>query len=400
MTRQILIAVFIIASYCVKAYTAASPLKNTIASAELIVLGEVTGMHSFWDSAKKNIYTSYKIKTDTVIKGSAGSEIQVLVQGGIVDNVLQKVSSAAILNIYDRGYFMLNRLEASDKIPVDSSSPFYLIKGGENGFIAMESGVPDRIIKITSKLLTEFLGSLKELINYNQPLDDNKNVHLKSAVANAVITQLSPLELTAGTGEVLTIHGSGFGQEQNGNEVWFSFADQEYASFTHPDFEIILWSDTAIRIVVPAEAATGNVLLKIAGQNVISQEVLKIRYAYSNLDFKPIFLVNSDGTGGYTWQLHSDISSNPLAAKIIENAVGKWVCATSVPWKVGSSTTGTAAIDGKCLIALDSLDGTLGFTSAVYDKVFTSEKNFEWVLVEVDIIINSNQNWKIGRAHV
>ncbi len=400
MARYILFIVFLLLANLAKTHTATTSLKSNLQRADLIILGEVTESHSFWDTLKKNIYTSYTIKVDTVIKGTADSEIKVLVQGGIVENVWQKISSAASLKLNDKGYFLLNLVNSTDAIPFSSSTPFYRITGDGNGFLHVEADTQKGKSKVKSNLLPEFFYNLKALINYTPTIYENKTIPLKSVNTNSAITQLSPLELTAGTGEILNIHGYGFGAQQNSSEIWFNYADQENSSFTHAEFEIKLWSDTLIRIVVPSEAATGTVSLKTAGQDVVSPEVVKIRYAHSNLYFKPIFLINSDDLGGYTWHLHSSIASIPQAAKIIENAIGKWVCATSVPWTVGSTTTNKDGIDGMCTILLDSLGGPLGKTSAVYEKVFTTPKNYKWVLAEVDIVIEKNHNWSFSRENM
>jgi hypothetical protein len=399
MARHILIIAFILFSYFGISHTRTSSLKVNVFASEVIILGEVLEVNSFWDSVKRNIYTSYKIKVDTVIKGSPESEIQVLVQGGIVENVWQKVSTAVNLNIDERGYFLLNKLKENEEINSDFSSTYYGIKGEENGFIPVEVNATVKKIKINSSRLPEFLKIVKEQLNYN-PSSGNNSIPVKSAYASTVITQLSPLILTAGTGEILNIYGFGFGNEQNNSEIWFRYADRENSSFTHPEFDIRLWSDTLIQVVVPSEAATGKVTIKTAGLEFASPEEVTVRYACSNMDSKPVFLIDSDGFGGYTWHLHSDVTLIPQAAEIIENSIGKWICATSMPWRIGSPTTNTAGIDGKCIILLDSLDGTLGRTSAIFEKVFTSGRSYEWVLSEVDIVVDKNQNWSYSRESI
>ena len=55
---------------------------------------------------------------------------------------------------------------------------------------------------------------------------------------------------TAGTREILKIHGYGYVEQQNNCEIWFNFADKENTSFTHPESDIRLWSDILIKNVL------------------------------------------------------------------------------------------------------------------------------------------------------
>jgi hypothetical protein len=393
--KYLLSLVFIIASCWVSSHTNTLTYKNFIQNSEIIVLGEVIEQTSYWDNKGKNIYTNSTIKVDSVIRGNAGSELRIITEGGIVENVWQKVSTSPELNLHDKGFFILNKIR-DVKSTIQDISESYSLLAGERGFIPVTNS---RNFKFKNSSHHEFFHELEKITGYKSFIFDT-GLHIKSANAQLAIVKLSPLELTAGTGEILSIYGSGFGTQQDKGEVWFKYANDGNSIFTHPDFRISLWSDTLIRIEVPSEASTGKVTIKKEGKDIASSDILTVKYAHVNYNFQPIVLIDRDNFGGYSWYIHNSLNFHPMAAQTVEKCIGKWICATSVPWRIAGYTSESPGMDNKCTIYADSLDGILGKTSAFFERATTSSGKVVWVLLEADITIDIHQTYCFSRENI
>lgn len=377
-------------------------LKKNIENADLIVMGEVTGHHSFWDLPGRNIYTSYQIKVLTLLKGEMTENPELIIKGGIVENIWQQVSTSIKLNAGDRGYFILTHLGSDHTVLKDVENKFHLI-GGIRGFFKLshqespnlengltsDSSIRDLIIKQTSRFTRIKTMDAPELKNGSM-------IHS--------ISSISPKTLTAGTGAVLDIYGKGFGSKQGDGQVWFVYSDNSSNIFSNTGFHIITWSDTHIQIVVPDNAATGNVRIKIGEEFAISSEILTVRYAHMNNHSLPTILINTNEQGGYTWHFHTDLQSNIAAKNILEQSIKKWVCLTMIPWEIGAMTSATSGRDHLCSIYFGKLEDeggeSLGQANGFYEGVVTNSSVTEWVLKEVDIVFADHVNWGFDRTEL
>ncbi|MDP2887612.1 MAG: IPT/TIG domain-containing protein, partial [Bacteroidota bacterium] len=230
-------------------------LKN-IRFAKLIVEGEVLSHNCFWDIQRKNIYTLYQIKVFQVLKGKTAEDLEVIIKGGIVDNIWQQVSTSIELKQGALGFFILRNITSGSEIVSNEENIFQLM-GGDKGFLEISNqAVPDYDNTITSDIL------IRDFILNQNPKQasfaKNDKLKLKSGTLTHTITSISPKILTAGTGALLDIYGNGFGFSQGNGQVWFVFADNSSNIFSNTGFEIKIWSDTHIQLVVPDNAATGN----------------------------------------------------------------------------------------------------------------------------------------------
>lgn len=403
MNKYLLSVVFILTSFFANSQSITSDqLEKNIRYAKLIVEGEVLSHNCFWDIQRKNIYTSYQIKVFQVLKGKSSENLEVIIKGGIVDNIWQQVSTSIELKDGELGFFILKNITSGTEIVSNEENIFQLV-GGEKGFLEINSQVmPDYDNAISSdKLISDFILTQNLKQTSFAKIDEPR---LKSGTLAHTITSISPKILTAGTGALLDIYGTGFGSSQGNGQVWFVYADNSSNIFSNTGFEIKMWTDTHIQLVVPDNAATGNVRVKINDEFAISSEILTVKYAYMNSQFLPAILINANQEGGYTWNFNDNINSNVLAKNLIEKSIKKWVCSTMIPWKIGAVTSATSGMDNLCTIYFGKLenegDERLGQANGFYEGIIENSKYTKWVLKEVDIVFVDDGNWCYNRANL
>lgn len=375
-------------------------MEDRIRRADLIVEGRVTDRWSYADASGSGIYTAHSIQVLQSLEGEEFSEIIVVTRGGILGNRMQTVSVSPVIHEGEQAYFILRKAPVS-YLPPNAGKDCYVLSGGHSAIIPVQAeaiasgpGQPENSYQLFADLMKKV---------YDTEIQSSSSSEmLKSALNGPVITGISPAEVTAGTGTLLAIQGTGFGSEQGDGQVWFVSADNPGNIISSSGFKIESWSDTQIRIIVPSEAGTGNVRIRKSGIEAMSPSVLKIRYSHINLENLPTLLINKDSKGGYTWRIHTSMGLNPGASGAVQRAIGKWVCATSVPWQIASNPASGTGKDGECSISFgdeaEDYGDNLGYTNAYYIGVQRPGGMTEWLLDEADIIFNPEANWNFSVA--
>ncbi len=222
---------------------------------------------------------------------------------------------------------------------------------------------------------------------YNQPFNNF------TLCPPPIITNMFPNPISSGTGSVLTIQGSGFGNTRGSGQIWM--LDDKGGSTTIEYFDYIdyvSWSDTEIKFIVPSWVDTaitgvqqqgiapgsGDIAVKrddgIIGSSAGFTPPLDIYYANTNLpiqsgspQFKKIphrlvDITPFDTDTGMVFYLDTSITNNPAMEIAVTQALHDWSCATLVNWKIkGDTIPPTAGLidDDISLIYLDdSFHGT------------------------------------------
>jgi len=178
----------------------------------------------------------------------------------------------------------------------------------------------------------------------------------------------NPHDITAGTGEILTIVGSGF----EGDKGTIEFYDADFSGVGTSKVEtsvsdIITWTDLQITVRVPSSDAdfsghtAGTGLFKVVLPGAVdfaeSDDVLNVKYSVDNFRTTsgvsiPIHLGDGeDGDGDDNGQLVFTLSNsmNDIMESrvIIEEALCKWNAETKINWELASMpSTNTTAADG------------------------------------------------------
>lgn len=373
-------------------------LKDRCDEATVIVEGKVLSKNSYWNTEHNNIYTRHVIEVYKSFKGDVSSkEIILITEGGLVNDMMQMVSSSLPLIAGDYGIFLLKPNYVS--LP-ESHSPaidqFEAVAAAQ-GFIRFNPGdgtasdvfntytnIPESVYHAIASYTGNTLTVLKN------PADTERTR------GSVTISGFTPTTITAGTNSILTITGSGFGASRGSNSVAFMDANYASAFSTAYSPEYISWSDTEIKLYVSDFAGTGPIRVIISSVPVVSSSDLKVTYARSNVNLTTgSFQVNFIGkdNSGYKWIYNNQFNADAKLA--FERALSTWRCGTLVNWQLDKNNTtpiSTKAWDNVNVITFDSSD-TLA--TGVLGQCSSMNKNCGdiWYVSELDIVFSAKTNW-------
>jgi hypothetical protein len=378
-------------------------LKQQVNSSDLIVEGKVISKKSFWDEGYKKIYTLNTIEVFKTFKGESNAIIEVLTLGGEVGDTGLTVSHSLELSENETGMFLLN---SSNRLLIGSTSnkPKYKVYSGIQGFYKYDaiSNKATNVFKVYNDIENDFYQNIVNITNKNftelkKRFIFSKNSTNNKQLAPPFITNFSPTTANAGTGEEIIITGF-FGATKG--KVQFSDANGGGVAFIDAlDSEVTNWTDASITVRVPSRAGTG--IIRVLNADGFSDGgLLTVPYAIINSAGIMQQHYNTNGSGGYTWQMSADFNNDVAKAPFLR-AFNTWVCATGVNWVISPTTTLASAFarDGISVIAFDTpgdeLDpGVLGATLN-----WTSACTTGRVIDEIDFIFdNERSNWAYGPA--
>lgn len=414
-------------------------LKEQVDNSSLVVEGKVIAKKSFWDADHKMIYTSYTIDVYKVFKGESYKQIEVIVKGGIVGLNAFIVSHSLKLGKGLTGVFTLYESNLNIGLTNKISAKTYKVYSGVQGFYnynfsddiaknpfserkGVKSTLYEDIIKVTKK-------NYKTVSNFDIDSVVKKSTQKKSSSTPTGIT-FSPTTISAGTGSVLTIQGSGFGSTQG--KVGFRDSDTAGSPFFDAlDTHVLSWSDNLITVEVPVilandvnidgTAGTGNIRVTNSdGSSNTSSAVLSISYSEINVSgdfgrgdgFKSYQTQhhNNNGSGGYTWIMENDFFNELTHADAPDaflRAFNNWRCETKVNWEISNTFTNTSIISTSENIISFDYDGTdseldagilgtctYGFSGSVCSS------GIVWYVTDIDIVFDRETNWYFGTGDI
>jgi PKD repeat protein len=395
-------------------------IDSRINNSSLIIEGSVLSKKSFWNTDHNYIYTSNLVSVTQVLKGSLNTSfVEVITDGGQVDDMKQEVEPALSLSANEKGIFMLN----TKNIPSQYGFTVYESFGDVQGFIKfMSDGSAVEPFKVYSSANIELrnLLSAKLLSSINVfGVDAQVSSKYGAVQINMMpVTSFAPSSITAGTASQLTITGSGFGAAQGTNVVQFKNADDGGATNITPHIsQYVSWNNTQIVVQVPSktgasgQAGSGTFSVVIAGVANVSPSSLTVTYGHLNvynsntLTVQQIFNTrhhNLNGSGGMTWRMHNLFDANLAQKNDFQTAFTTWRCNTYINWQIGPTcTTPTIALDGTNVIGMDNQvgpqlpGGVLGRCTSYWGGCFSGGV-WSWHVVELDIAFDDATNWQYG----
>ena len=396
--------------------------------AGLVIEGEVLDARGFWNSTHTRIYTAHRVRVYKVFKGEATTEITVLTEGGSVDFDREQSTNTLHLAPGDQGILFLT---AAAFAGVDTAGSAWAAYGSEQGFVRYDLATatatePFRQYPVIGKdfysKLSAATGQVGREVQPNAGLNTSiarvANPTVASrGTATAVISNLSPARLTAGTGAVLTINGLGFGAARGTGTVEFRNADDGGETYIKPlDANYVSWSDTQIRVVVPSYGATGSPagtgtvrVTASDGTQSVSPTAVTIVYALTNVQAEQSNLlyrpghINQNKTGGYTFQFEAGFAANTTANAAWQRALATWRCQTGINWQVGATRTKTGvANDGENSVGFDNgaelPAKVLGRTTSYYSGCRNTDGSVVFWVKEIDTQFDDARNWQFGPA--
>ena len=238
-------------------------LSDLTMNADLITIGEVISVSSYWNENHTVILTDNIIRINDTLKGETiGKEIKIQTMGGNVDNESQWLEDEPILFPGQVVGVFLTQNNSDYKI---IGSHFGVFSLDNNNNMLKENGeqkINDNNIKY--QWFVESINNIlqgKSYSQYKDPLIQKKG--------NNINLTISSIEVSAGTDTKIFINGNGFGtkksrdsnadvifffqKNENGNYYIFSSGynryDSQWQSVNSND--IVSWKDNEIVVKVP-----------------------------------------------------------------------------------------------------------------------------------------------------
>ena len=375
--------------------------EQKLESAEKILEGRVVGQQSFFGD-DGNIYTSNEVEVYRVFKGDVGFESTIVTEGGIVGDLMQVVTPSVQLNVGDYGIFTSLDNKTTEFVALDESSTAVY---GNHRFNHREALYESIARNVGSNTI-----EMRRI-----PLDSFQ-AELKGSRSTPELSMVSPSMVTAGTRTILTIEGSGFGNEQGSGHVAFSNADDGGQSFValQPGPHYLSWTDTEIQLYVPSAtlynatvAGTGQIKVRNdQGMSGLSDQEVTVKYAKSevvyNQNLNSTHLVGMN-SGGYEFSINQELHAFLGGDAIVRSAFEKWACNTGVNFILSEDVVSVVdwSHDDINLMGL-STSGQL--PSYLLGKTITTfsgcgtPNGLRWNLIEVDVLLNSDIDWWIGEG--
>jgi len=205
---------------------------------EKIVRGQVVGVTSYWNIEKNLIYTDVTFLIDEHVKGDGLREIRISVPGGTVGDQTHWVSDTPQFGVGDYGIILL---ESSGQVT-----------GGPDGVYLLQIPVAG-VNQLQSVTEDNFLSWIRSYINghtnvsFEDLLEETSTRPMQQETSYATITGVSPSTVSAGTGDVITITGSGFGTSCCTPIYPLIFFRYKGSSYMGRTTDIVSWSDTEIQ---------------------------------------------------------------------------------------------------------------------------------------------------------
>ena len=395
-------------------------MSEKVSNSELIVEGKVISKETYKSSDDKHIFTVNSIEILKIFKGNKSQrKIDVITKGGSYGDRSEVVNPSLQLHVGEIGTFMLNADGRNLKEYKTNAVKFHTYAGIQ-GFYKYDEydnsiycpfekyfGIKSNFYSKITHLTKNNIYRLKDYI-----FKFEKQFKQLKALA---VDSFTPTELRAGTGQLLTINGSNFGNTKglvafrdpdNGGETFLNVLPNDIES----------WTDTQIIVKVPGDAGTGTFRIFPAGGGLIdSSGPLTILSSETNavfdIDGTPTSfrrkLVDLQNRGGYEWTYNRDFFNNKPAVNSFERAVNSWICATNINWTVNTNTT-TINETGEDNINIvifkdpgeDSNDaiepGTLGVASSLFGTCEGTDGSTIVIIAEMDIAFNSVVNWNFS----
>jgi hypothetical protein len=341
------------------------PLEKRMATAQIVIEGEVIHSHSFYGDNGK-IYTSHLLRIDKVMKGSpATSTLEIILEGGTVGDKSLWISHHLFLGSKSSGVFFLNPLGAAHPAKLGTERLAYDVYAGLQGFIEYREQPGATIAAEPFRVYRSIADDFYPLLGWTAGDAPVKHMAVPLRTAGSpTIDSIRPLEVTAGTRTTLSIYGHGF-QATRGS-VYFADADQGGATMMVGDTtDVNVWTDSLIQVWVPSlgafltgsgTAGTGSVTMQTAlGDSATSNDILQVRYAIQNKRTEDTLfqvgisrfimlldhdlLVGNPTSGGYTFHFTTAFSANDSAKAAFLQGLRNWRCATGVNFNIGADTS-------------------------------------------------------------
>lgn len=385
-------------------------LTTLLSPSTMVVEAQVKNASSFWGSGGEMIYTRYELEVFQVFKGKARNTVELIALGGVVGDQAMKVMPSTELQVGEMGVFALK--PAVYDLPRSSAAAMQSV--APNGPVVTYSPDYEEAYFFTGEI-TDRSAAYQKIINETHTVPVRQKAFPKRKILNRSfmpqIDSITPDLVAAGIGDIITIHGQGFGEGTG--TIFFRDADRGGSGYLAAlPWHIVSWTTTSIEVKVPHKAGTGSPLMLTSSGGIgFSPYSVNVSYAYNNVMSSGVFYEpklidhNSRDDGGYLFSLSSSSSHNGIPVMEVQGAIetlnaaaGAWQDSIGLPIYIGhdcplvSETINGSLEDGQNVISFDHDEWdireqlgeqVLAGTVSRYARCGDSE----WELTDVDIII-------------
>jgi len=432
---KLMIAFFFYVSFATYAYATIYPIPidQRIQQSKQIAIGKVVQQYSFWDIAQQNIYTANLLEITAYLKESSSLQyIEIVTPGGVIEDEAQIVYPSIELGIEQTYFFFLEEAPLS-VLPNNNKTnrnqiPRFCAYSYVQGVLPLHRGNYVDYIDKSPKPINQLLKKIQHLSQYIAKQPDGEVFFFEKEIPPTTVNARTSITLKNGSGqpathfhagttdesEALVINGNGFGTSSG--TVQFSNANTGGMDFISSNYEtdVIYWTDTEIRLKIPAKAGTGTVEVYHQNGSLVGSAPINIEWAvnpvfstyrgYDTHTRQQVKFLNNNENGGYTLQINTTegFFGDNQAVGSFERALNKWQCQTGVNFQLDKTGTTTAfANDGICVIQYSAFlpAGVLGVATSRFKSVGNStcsQENTLWYLKEFDIQFIPNSQMTSG----
>ncbi len=390
-------------------------MKELTDNSDLVVIGTVIGAESVWVENNTSIQTRVIFQDETVLKGNVffNNSITIITHGGSVGDVQ--------LYVEDEPLFRINQTYGVFLI---SNPPDYFVFGKCQGLFVLCEENPtqfsgkDQINCISKEEFSEVVqaalnGEDPELIKTNDFLIPQNRMALAAQTGGPHIDSITPDNANAGTGEIIRISGSGFGQKLSRDsyaDVWFYFThDSNYLypiwasgfCYGDPNWKgdnpnaIVSWSDTEIKTKLPVGYAFDGLMIWYESASsgpvrVLTEEGIYSNYVPITVGFSYVGAKWPGSNPKCIYYINSQSSDFRLA---IINAAETWNRVSGKNFEFlffGNTNSNIIEYNGKNEIIWGNTQSPYSLAEAY---VWTNSGGPRGDIIEADIVYNKYAQW-------
>jgi len=394
-------------------------LQKRVDLSSLVIEGKIIDQYAFRENGKNAIYTASVIEVYKIFKGQVSSpyRVELITFGGQIGLEKHHADPELELQKNEVGIFLLNSniIDIPDFVK-NNNKPKYQGTASVQSFISYDFDenraydVSETFNGITTVFYETLQNITKNTLKLVKSLGYNPERLKYRPTAGPVITGFSPTSANAGTGDILTVKGQGFGNTRGNGRIEFldaNFGDGRRTKTSY-SADYIQWTDTQIKVRIPARAGSGNIKVNTNDSGTFtSVNNYKINFAHLNTSYQPTGgneqyyttdHINDNAKGGYSFQFSNRFKANTNMVNTFLRSLETWRCGTLVNWDLGRDTTiKVTAGDGVNIVRPTKYtDSRLAVCYSYWQGCFSSGTNMEWYVTELDIEADSTRNWYYG----
>ena len=343
--------------------------QTLLQKADVALRGRVTFVKPF-QNERGQIYTRVVINPAVWYKGTPKDALVVEVPGGILADRGVWVSHTPIFQIQEEVVIFYNEV---DNVFVDGEAGKYTL---QNGFVPHEKLKVDQFDEMMQLFVQSPIAHWERISNRYKRENPSKTT--------IALTSFMPAAAAAGTGAIITLNGNGFGNTQGAGKVAFN-----KDGMVRVEAPVVSWSDTQIKVTVPATTSSGTIQITNNGGDVVtSVSAFQLTFGAQNRKWK-------GENASITYQINPNTPDLVGEETAVQNAMNTWNAVNSrfqfLYGGIGAATSYMANQNNDIywVANIDGMGGIVARNWNYYDPATGT-------IYESDIEFDESESWTIG----